>query len=279
MKTLIDLFFTNRPGNTIKSGVDHNGISNHSLIYIHSKISISRNIPKVIYTRQSKHYNSEAFRSDLLEILRTHPNVSDPNILWNDSNAKFLPVADTHAPPVTRRFRSEYASWHTTEINNKIYNRDFLKKKAVKTGSERIHKANKEARNDLNKLVKNAKASYYENALNQCNKNPKEMWKTINKLTNKKSQNTKITELKVSGESITKPDFIADALKTYFNEIGPYSASNLPDSNTTSENYISPCDTSFEFSESLPSDVHGILSMTKTSKATGHDIFAESLTV
>ena len=246
MKTLIDLFFTNRPGNIIKSGVDHNGISNHSLIYIHRKISISRNIPKVIYTRQSKHYNSEAFRSDLLEILRT---------------------------------RSEYASWHTTEINNKIYNRDFLKKKAVKTGSERIHKANKEARNDLNKLVKNAKASYYENALNQCNKNPKEMWKTINKLTNKKSQNTKITELKVSGESITKPDFIADALKTYFNEIGPYSASNLPDSNTTSENYISPCDTSFEFSESLPSDVHGILSMTKTSKATGHDIFAESLTV
>ena len=66
-------------------------------------------------------------------------------------------------------------------------------------GSERIHKAYKEARNELNKLVKNTKASYYKNALNQCNKNPKEMWKTINKLTSKKSKTTKITELKVNG--------------------------------------------------------------------------------
>ena len=78
-----------------------------------------------------------------------------------------------------------------------------------------------------------------KNALNQCNKNPKEMWKTINKLTNKKSKTAKITELKVNGESITKPDSIADALNTHFNDINPYLASNLPDSNTIPENYIS----------------------------------------
>ena len=65
----------------------------------------------------------------------------------NHWKAKFLPVADTHAPPVTRRVRSEEAPWLTTKIKNKIYNRDFLKKKVVKTGSERIHKAHKKARN------------------------------------------------------------------------------------------------------------------------------------
>ena len=103
------------------------------------------------------------------------------------------------------------------------------------------------------------------------------MWKIINKLTDKKSKTTKITELKVNGESITKQDSIADALNTYFNEIGPYLASNLPDSNTIPENYISPCDTSFEFSEILPLDVHRILSMPKTSKATGHDRISPKL--
>ena len=30
--------------------------------------------------------------------MRTQPDVSDPNILWNDWKAKFLAVADTHAP-------------------------------------------------------------------------------------------------------------------------------------------------------------------------------------
>ena len=34
----------------------------------------------------------------------------------------------------------------------------------------------------------------------------------------KKSKTTKITELKVNGESITKQDSFADALNTYFNE-------------------------------------------------------------
>ena len=78
-------------------------------------------------------------------------------------------------------------------------------------------------------------------------------------------------------ESITKPDSITDALNTCFNEIGPYLASNLPDSNTIPQNYISQCDTSFEFSDILPSDVHRILSMTKTSKATGHDRISPKL--
>ena len=50
LQALIDLFFTNRPRNIIKSGVDHIGISDHSLIDIHRKISIPRNKPKVIHT-------------------------------------------------------------------------------------------------------------------------------------------------------------------------------------------------------------------------------------
>ena len=46
------------------------------------------------------------------------------------------------------------------------------------------------------------------------------MWKTINKLTNKNSKTTKINELNVKGVSITNSDSIADALNTYFNDIG-----------------------------------------------------------
>ena len=53
--------------------------------------------------------------------------------------------------------RAKPLFWFTTEIKNKIYNRDFLKKIAIKMGSERIHKSYKEARNELNKLVKNKK--------------------------------------------------------------------------------------------------------------------------
>ena len=93
-----------------------------------------------------------------------------------------------HAPPVIRRVRSEHVPWLTSEIKTKMYHRDFLKKKAVKTGSILFHNAYKKARNNLNKLVKDTKASYYNKAINSCNKDPKSMWKTINQLTNKKSK-------------------------------------------------------------------------------------------
>ena len=37
-------------------------------------------------------------------------------------------------------------------------------------------------------LVKNTKAIYFTNTLNDCENNPKKMWKTINKLINKQSK-------------------------------------------------------------------------------------------
>jgi endonuclease/exonuclease/phosphatase family metal-dependent hydrolase len=44
--SLIDLAFTNKPGNIVKSGVEHVGISDHSLIFIQRKISIRANSQK-----------------------------------------------------------------------------------------------------------------------------------------------------------------------------------------------------------------------------------------
>ena len=49
---LIDLAFTNKPENIVKSGIEHVGVNDHSLIFIQRKISIPRKQPKIIVTRQ-----------------------------------------------------------------------------------------------------------------------------------------------------------------------------------------------------------------------------------
>ena len=41
------------------------------------------------------------------------------------------------------------------------------------------------------------------NTLNECENNPKEMWKTINKLTNKNSKATLISEIHQGNEILT----------------------------------------------------------------------------
>ena len=55
--------------------------------------------------------------------------------------------------------------WLTSDIKTKIYNRAFLKKKAVKTGSTYFHNSYKKARNELNKLIKETKVKYYTHAI------------------------------------------------------------------------------------------------------------------
>ena len=48
--TLIDLAFSNRPEIINSSGVEHLGISDHSLVYVCRKISSPRKQPKIINT-------------------------------------------------------------------------------------------------------------------------------------------------------------------------------------------------------------------------------------
>jgi hypothetical protein len=50
-----------------------------------------------------------------------------------------------------KKVRSEYAPWITSEIKNMMDCRDFLKRKAVKTGSKQFHDAFTETQNELNK--------------------------------------------------------------------------------------------------------------------------------
>jgi len=55
--TLIDLCITNSLEKVRNSGVVHLGISDHSLVFLTRKTQHHRNGPRVIETRQFKHFN------------------------------------------------------------------------------------------------------------------------------------------------------------------------------------------------------------------------------
>ena len=274
-KTLIDLAFTNKPELINGSGVIHLGISDHSLIYIQRKISVPHKEPKVIKSRNFKRYNSNNFKSDLSTYLYDQifcDTMLDPNILWENWKTIFLSVADFHAPETTKKVRSEYAPWITENIKQTMRRRDFLKKKAVKTGSKHFHDAYKRTRNDLNRLIiKNTKAMYFTNTLNDCDNNPKKMWKTINKLTNKQSKTTVISEIRNDNQNLTKKHEIADALNSHFNEVASRLVNNMPQSSRTPESYVTRPDTQFTIQNISLTKVYKLLSTIKTSKSAGHD--------
>ena len=276
-KTQIDLAFTNKPEIVTNSGVVHLGISDHSLIFIQRKISIQRKAPKIIKKRKFKNYNVGYFKQDLAINMQTISITNDPNEMWDEWKHIFLTVADRHAAPITKKVRSEYAPWITSEIKNMMHRRDFLKRKAVKTGSKQFHDAFTKVRNELNKLIKRTKTDYFTNTINNCDNKPKQMWKTINKLTNKNSKTTIITEVKHESQSVTDVSSITNAFNTYFNEIGINLASNMEQSSRSPETYLSNCNSQFQMQNSTVIEVYKILSSIDVSKSTGHDGISNKL--
>ena len=84
------------------------------------------------------------------------------------------------------------------------------------------------------------------------------MWKTINKLTNKKSKTTIITEVKQENQSVTDDSSIANTLNSYFNEIGTNLASNMEQSTSAPESYLPNCNSQFKMQNVTVSEVHKI---------------------
>ena len=97
------------------------------------------------------------------------------------------------------------------------------------------------------------------------------MWKTINKLTNKTSKITNISEINQNGNRVADDATIANTLNEYFNEIGPKLASDLSQSSRSPESYLLPCKSRFQIQNVTIREVFKSLSKLKTSKSTGHD--------
>ncbi len=127
--SVIDLAFKNKPELINGSGVIHLGISDHSLIYLQRKICIPRTEPKIIKTRQFKHYNAYNFKSDIFAQLNVEEtfwhNTHDPNFSWKIWKTRFLNVADSHAPPIRKKVRSQHAPLITQNIRQIMRQRDI----------------------------------------------------------------------------------------------------------------------------------------------------------
>ena len=82
--SLLDIIATNRPDKVKESGVFHLGISNHSLVHVCLKISLPRNKPKMVKSRNLKNYNVNCLNDHLSHLLNNSPwNQNDPDQLWD----------------------------------------------------------------------------------------------------------------------------------------------------------------------------------------------------
>ena len=164
----------------------------------------------------------------------------------------FLEVLNKHAPLQHKKTKPSKVPWITTGIKGLINERDKLKRKAIITKLETDWLKYKRTRNQVNIKLRNAKTNYYSSKIFNQKYNPKKAWRSINNLLGKQNKNSKINELILEGNTLNNPKDITQGFNTYFSNIDPDLASQIPTSNCKFYTYVKKATS--EFAAFQPTD-------------------------
>jgi hypothetical protein len=123
-------------------------------------------------------------------------------------------------------------------------------------------------------LIKNTKASYFQEVISNSKNNSKEMWRNINQLIGKTSKTTNVTSVKSNDQIFTNKDDIAETFNDYFSKIVTELSNRIPPSNKGFEEYLERSvrlSAVFEFKSVSNNEVETVLSKLKVSKSSGQD--------
>ena len=190
-----------------------------------------------------------------------------------------MAVIDNLAPSKSKRIKGKSQNWFDAEIMEKISDRNKLFKKFRKS---RLHvdKDNyKEARNEVQKLIRTKKKAYFESKLTENIGKPKELWNCLKSL-GLKFENTISNINCLENDKSVNFDVkdIAKDFRAYFSNLAENLVGRLP--NPSNKNgvlsvaqYYNHLGLTKKF-ELLPTEKHYLLKVLRdivTSKAAGID--------
>lgn len=139
----------------------------------------------------------------------------------------------------------------------------------------------KKYRNKLNDLIKNTKANYYQNKINENKSNATNLWNCLRELTNNNSRERKKIEIKLTdGNVCTDNKQMADTFVNYFTEIGEKLANEIIQTGEplVTENIHNNMPNSFYLTQTDETEVFETIHKLKNKKAPGIDnVKAETL--
>ncbi|CAB3982810.1 Hypothetical predicted protein [Paramuricea clavata] len=221
----IDLIFTSKEDNVIKSGVLDIGMSDHLPIFIsrkiNSRISIKQGLHTTISYRRKKDFIASDFDNDLVEEipLSLYEIFDDPNDLLDCWYSHFMKILDRHAHLIKRRVRNnKLPGWFNSEVRCFSRKRDFFLKQFLKTKNSDTWCTYKKWRNRTVHIIKKSKEDYYKNLLTDNVHNPRQLWKILKDILPTNDTVSQIT-LNINGKEISDPIEVGDLFNEYFSSI------------------------------------------------------------
>ena len=161
----------------------------HYLIYAIRKVNawrIRSKKSKILETRSLRNYDKAKFLNDIKEVnweLVLSPFSETPHLMVDKFREIFDGLLNAHAPIRRQQIRNQPAPWITPQIKRLMEERDRAKKNSIK--SPKLLKSYKSLRNKVTNTIRSSIRLHYQSLINESKENPKNMWRTINKVLDK----------------------------------------------------------------------------------------------
>ena len=228
----------------IISGILYSGITDHLPVFISIQES-HRIIPKerpLIRIYCEKNINS--FQSKLAESnwdkFEESNNCTEALKIFYDIWNK----CHNEAFPLTRlsRAKCKQKPWISADLKKEIIIKNKLYRETIRNPTPSNKVRLKEAKNKVTNHIRSAHGKYYQNKINGEKQNLKTMWNLFGKVINSKKMKDQnnIRELKLGKKIITKNAEIADALNSFFCNIGQDLSKNHSSDYKEYSKYLGP---------------------------------------
>ena len=180
------------------------GFSDHDLIFGIRKISSKLNRePKIVRSRQLKHYNKNEFMLSLKQVdWKVILKGGDINTMSTKFEDQFIAILDKHAPLRERKVKNSYALYIYHELRHKMFLRDLHKKRFNKSRNPDDWARFKKLRNEINSKRMKKKTEYFSKKLQENRGDVKGTWRVLNMALGKKSKTTTFNSIKDKGKRL-----------------------------------------------------------------------------
>ena len=254
------------------------GMVDHYMIYAIRKVNawrIRSKKPKILETRSLRNYDKMKFINDLKEVnweVALSPFSESPNLMVDKFHEIFDGLLNTHASIRRKKVRNQPAPWITPEIKRLMEERDRAKKNSIK--NPKLLNSYKSLRNKVTNSIRFFRRLHYQSLIKENKNNPKNMWKTINKVLDKGLNSTTIMQVKDGNKTVSDSKQIANALNSHFVNVGPRLASRIDNKPGDDPLYhLDTCieETIFQFRQVNENTVMKYIQNLKQGKSAGPD--------
>jgi hypothetical protein len=230
-ESLIDHVLVSDANRVSQSGVIHLGMSDHFMTFCTRKAAkVKFNSHNSIKIRSLKNYDIDSFRSLLANCDWSSVLNSDTvDTAWQKFKEVFVNVLDRVAPKREVRIKQRTEPWITPSILEKIRKRDKIRRQLKVNTPNVYYQDFTTLRNQIQREVKTAKASFFQNKLEESMGDPKKLWSHLKNLGYGSKANSKgKIVLDIEGKLCYDTLSVCEYINNFFISVASNLVSKLP---------------------------------------------------